>query len=400
MSITHPLAGIDDLITQIYQGPLEATPWQTFVRSLLRRTASDVAAITLRPARADCAPLIVHAGTRAADVAVIGRNVTEYQRLAHLDPLANRLRHPGSIYTLDEVIARDALVASEFYQKLLQPAGIAYQLGMCFGEPGGWRCQLTVMAGTRRGNFGNAEKQFFEALRPHLERALETYALLKRNELEKQIYRCALDQLTIGTVILDGTGKVIEANEIARDILRRNPCISLLDNALMLARLEYRCEFNQMLKRALNSRQRRQGSGGVEALRVTNSTGTGLSLLVRPAPLAEWYQPDTGPSVTVYLSDDEHRQEVSEPYVARLFGLTRSEAALATALANGLSLSEAAVKLELTQSSVRTYSKKIFAKLGISRQGELVRLILQSLTLLAGPAVGECAAEAPRRRRA
>jgi DNA-binding NarL/FixJ family response regulator len=118
---------------------------------------------------------------------------------------------------------------------------------------------------------------------------------------------------------------------------------------------------------------------------VENSTGARLSLLVRPAPLSDWYQTEAGPSVIVYLGDEEHQQQAPEQFVARLFGLTKSEAALATQLANGFSLTEAADKLGLTESSVRTYSKKIFSKLGVSRQAELVRLILQSIALLAGP---------------
>jgi PAS domain-containing protein len=166
------------------------------------------------------------------------------------------LRQPGSIYTLDEVIARQELLESEFYRRQLQPSGVEHELGMCFGEPNGWKCLLGIMNGPGRDDFGSAEKQFFTALRPHLERALQTYALLKRNELEKEIYRNTLDQLTIGTVILDGHGKVIESNQVARDILRHNPCVSLLDNTLVLAKLECRTEFNQMLKRALAWRDR------------------------------------------------------------------------------------------------------------------------------------------------
>ena len=70
--------------------------------------------------------------------------------------------------------------------------------------------------------------------------------------------------------------------------------------------------------------------------------------------------------------------------MAELFGLTESEALLATLLANGYTLGEAAAKLRLTESSVRTYSKKIFSKTGAKRQAELVRLILKTVSLLGG----------------
>ena len=48
----------------------------------------------------------------------------------------------------------------------------------------------------------------------------------------------------------------------------------------------------------------------------------------------------------------------------------------------GLSLAEAAEKLELTENTVRSYCKTILSKTGVSRQADLVRLILRSVAVL------------------
>ena len=58
-----------------------------------------------------------------------------------------------------------------------------------------------------------------------------------------------------------------------------------------------------------------------------------------------------------------------------LFDLSSSEARLATALASGLSLKEAAAQSHVTVKTCRTYLEKIFAKTGTHRQGELVALL-------------------------
>jgi DNA-binding CsgD family transcriptional regulator len=71
--------------------------------------------------------------------------------------------------------------------------------------------------------------------------------------------------------------------------------------------------------------------------------------------------------------------------IARLFGLTSAEARLAALLADGMSLAEAAAALAISEGSARTYSKRIFAKTGVSRQAELVRLVLKSVAALAVP---------------
>jgi DNA-binding CsgD family transcriptional regulator len=58
-----------------------------------------------------------------------------------------------------------------------------------------------------------------------------------------------------------------------------------------------------------------------------------------------------------------------------LFDLTQSEVSFASALAQGLTVSEASQKCGLTVSSGRTYLARIFAKTGTHRQAELVALL-------------------------
>ncbi|MDO6458466.1 hypothetical protein Q4494_15360 [Celeribacter halophilus] len=59
--------------------------------------------------------------------------------------------------------------------------------------------------------------------------------------------------------------------------------------------------------------------------------------------------------------------------------LNRSEARLAVALCDGLSLSEAAEKLGWTLESTRTTSKRLFARMGVTGQPGVVRAMYQSV---------------------
>ncbi|WP_138472696.1 helix-turn-helix transcriptional regulator [Poseidonocella sp. HB161398] len=60
-----------------------------------------------------------------------------------------------------------------------------------------------------------------------------------------------------------------------------------------------------------------------------------------------------------------------------VFGLTRSEALVAAGISHGLSLREISDELSLSIETTRTYSKRIYSKLGISRQSELVSQVLR-----------------------
>jgi DNA-binding NarL/FixJ family response regulator len=69
--------------------------------------------------------------------------------------------------------------------------------------------------------------------------------------------------------------------------------------------------------------------------------------------------------------------------LAGLHDLPHREAELAVALADGLSISEAAQAMGLTVETARNYSKRLYSKLEVSGQAQLVRLVHQSSAVLA-----------------
>jgi pimeloyl-ACP methyl ester carboxylesterase/DNA-binding CsgD family transcriptional regulator len=65
------------------------------------------------------------------------------------------------------------------------------------------------------------------------------------------------------------------------------------------------------------------------------------------------------------------------------FGLTPAEARLAAALRDGLSLKEAAAKLNISVNTARNQIKSVFEKLGVNRQGDLIRHLTELSQLAA-----------------
>jgi DNA-binding NarL/FixJ family response regulator len=79
---------------------------------------------------------------------------------------------------------------------------------------------------------------------------------------------------------------------------------------------------------------------------------------------------------------DAVHQRSEPPTIERLmqsFSLTRSEARLTRSLVMGNALDAAAEALGITESSARTYLKRVFSKTGCSRQAELVSKVLRRI---------------------
>ena len=77
------------------------------------------------------------------------------------------------------------------------------------------------------------------------------------------------------------------------------------------------------------------------------------------------------------------RQATSDVLIA-LFGLTPAEARLAIRLVNGLSLDEAAISLGVSRNTAKSHLRAVFSKTGVTRQPQLIQLILNSVVTLAG----------------
>ena len=145
-------------------------------------------------------------------------------------------------------------------------------------------------------------------------------------------------------------------------------------------------EFNKELQQALTMIIKAQQTGEtsvVRALRVPRPAGrSDLGLVIRPVPASQWSEGQSSPSAAVFISDPDLQESTSRTVLGELFALTPAEANLATLLARGLSLAQVSVAQNISQHTARAQLKSIFAKMGVSRQAELVRLVLKSVASL------------------
>ena len=122
--------------------------------------------------------------------------------------------------------------------------------------------------------------------------------------------------------------------------------------------------------------------GGCLRVRAAGSGEATLRFQVIPLPrgLSErtWEQFLPGSCVAVFVSASGGPR-LSWTRVAAMHGITRAEARLASMLADGISLEEVAEALLVSIQTVRSQLKSVFAKTGVTRQAELVALLLTDM---------------------
>ena len=378
----------DQLIELIYEGALEDRPWQSALPLLRQLLDAQVASLVLRPPAVGDRGVILNslrpdaAGEPDDRLADAGDwEVTAYQeQFFALDPFVNL--PPDKVIALEDILPDPELKRNDYYLDYLKPVGLFRILGADTVEPGGMLARLRFSRREGEPRFDREDREVLERIIPHLRRSIQIYARLSRTESERNIYAGAVEQLSVATIILDERGQLLNTNAVADALLKQGDGLTLRGQHL---RLENRSA-DRRLQEALTTVIQAQQCGEtsvVKALRVPRSSGGApLGLVIRPAPASERSEGQSSPCATVFISDPDLQESAPQQVLGELFGLTPAEANLATLLARGLSLAQASSTQNISQHTARAQLKAVFAKTGVSRQAELVRLVLKSVASL------------------
>lgn len=378
----------DALVGLIYQGALEQQPWQSALPVLREALDAQVVSLVLRPPSAEDQGVILncvrpeqpqHAAATLADPD--DWEVCAYrEQFFALDPFINL--PTDKVVALEDILPDRELITSDYYLHYLQPINLFRILGVDTSEPGGMLARLRFSRRENEPRFDKRDRHLLELITPHLRSAIQIYAKLNRTTSERDVYAGAVSQLSVATIILDEQGRLLNSNALAHSLLDQADGLSLRGSRL---HIEGR-DINRKLQEALatiTGAQPNSETSVVRALRVPRSAGrSDLGLVIRPVPGSAWSEGHSSPCAAVFISDPDLHQSTSRQILGDLFKLTPAEANLAILLARGLSLAEASEAQTISQHTARAQLKSVFAKTGVSRQAELVRLVLKSVASL------------------
>ena len=381
----------DALVGLIYQGALEEQPWQSALPALREALDAQVVSLVLRPPSADDQGVILNCvrpeqeqnrdqpGAPLADPN--DWEVSAYrEQFFSLDPFVNLPL--DKVIALEDILPDKELVTSNYYLHYLQPIGLFRILGVDTAEPGGMLARLRFSRRRSESRFLSRERQLLAHITPHLRRAIQIYAKLNRMTSERDVYAGAVSQLSVATMILDEQGRLLTTNTVGRALLDQADGLSLRGQHLHIDGRDINKELQQALATIIKAQQSGETSL-VRALRIPRPAGrSDLGLVIRPVPTSQWSEGQSSPCAAIFISDPDLQESASRHILGELFDLTPAEANLATLLARGLSLAEVSTAQSISQHTARAQLKSIFAKTGVSRQAELVRLVLKSVASL------------------
>lgn len=277
------------------------------------------------------------------------------------------------VQTDEDCLARDDYAASEYYNDFMRPQDVDRSLFIRLGLSG--TVASTINIGRRTGEvFDQADLDFAARMQPHLVRAYEISRQIARPLGVIHTLAEALQHSPHALFLVEADCSLTYANRVAEKLLARDRGLIVIRGRLTPRHSDAARRFEAMIGQA----SRREGARLGATLSVPRE-GSRLPLAVRTAPLPLEDGPIFLASAPVLVSVTDLEADVATPTheLKDLFGLTAAEVKLAAAVFEGLSLPEAAEKFGISINTVRFQLARIFDKTGVSRQAELVKLMMR-----------------------
>ena len=180
----------------------------------------------------------------------------------------------------------------------------------------------------------------------------------------------------VGVLYLDRRGMIVTANDRARKILRQGDGLSDRGGFLRARLAAEDTRLRRLLARAAT---KFGGEAASDSMTIGRSTALPRSA-VHVNPVAV-HRMDFGArriAALVLIVDPESKPNIDPGLVSATLGLTRAESRVAASMAEGGTVRDIAAATHREESSVRWLVERIYAKLGISRQADLVRMVLST----------------------
>ena len=238
---------------------------------------------------------------------------------------------------------------------------------------GGSRIQWEINDPLDGNGWSSAQRDWIRRLLPHVRQTVHVQQTLARADALGATLTEMLDRTGLGIVQLDAHGRIVAANDRARNVLRTGNGLLDADGFLFASATRDNDDLQALLSRALPPLGA-QGTGGSTIVRRSGALPP-LVLHVSPVGRREPDFPVWQVAALVLVVDPANGAAIDPAAVAAALDLTGMESRVAVLLAQGMNVSQIAAATGRKESTIRSHVKHMFAKHGFSRQAELVQLV-------------------------
>lgn len=361
----HGPRKLPELVSSIYDAGLDPSQWTNVVAGIRDFVGGQACGLFSKDSISKFGVTHYYCGADPHYIQLYSETHSKFDPLTVLPP-------HGEIVSIPDLVNFDEYRRGRFYQEWMQPQGCSDAANVVL-EKSNASCpvMMTVLSGRRM--VGPAMKHRLSLIVPHASRAL----LINRAITSKLTLATALadvlDNLASGIFLLDAACWVVHANSAGHALLAADDVVRSVAGQLVTCS----AEANQTLREAFATRS------GTALLAARDRA---ILLLSRGD---ERYVAHILPLSSVLRNGSERVVDAAGALllrkvtlggpsygelIARTFDLTPAELRVFLSIVEVGGIPETAAALGIAETTAKTHLHRVFAKTGVSRQADLVKL--------------------------
>ncbi|MET4740334.1 DNA-binding CsgD family transcriptional regulator [Bradyrhizobium japonicum] len=359
----HGLRKLPELVESIYDAGLDPSLWNNAVAGIRDFVGGQACGLFSKDSISKFGVTHYYCGADPRYIQLYSETYSKFDPLTVLPP-------HGEIVSIPDLVNFDEYRKGRFYQEWMQPQGCSDAANVVL-EKSSCPVMMTVLSGRRMVD--PAMKHRLSLIVPHASRALLINRAITAQLTLATALADVLDNLASGIFLLDASCRVVHANSAGHALLAADDVVRSVAGQLVTSS----AEANQTLREAF-------------------ATGNDVVLLAardRAIPLlspsGERYVAHILPLSSVLRNGSERvvnaagallLRKVSlggQSYgelIARTFDLTPAELRVFLSIVEIGGIPETAAALGIAETTAKTHLHRVFAKTGVSRQADLVKL--------------------------
>ena len=275
---------------------------------------------------------------------------------------------------ITELYTDQELKTSPAYNEALPRGSYQHGLNVRLDGPDGSSIVWTLADGTERDTWGSAQLEMIERLLPHIRQYVQVRSVVAGAEALGASLTGLLDNTRVGVIHLDRRGRIAQANDRARGILRQGNGLFDQDGFLRVRLPADNARLEHLLGQALPRYGEAATSGSLTVRRAPGLPR--LAVHLSPVSTAQGDFGLSSVAALVLVVDPASRPRTDPALVAAALDLTPSQAQVAVMLAEGRSVRDIAAATGRQASTVRQFLKQIYSRQRVTGRADLVRLVL------------------------
>ncbi|WP_038932007.1 helix-turn-helix transcriptional regulator [Bradyrhizobium japonicum] len=359
----HGLRKLPELVESLYDAGLDPSLWNNAVAGIRDFVGGQACGLFSKDSISKFGVTHYYCGADPRYIQLYSETYSKFDPLTVLPP-------HGEIVSIPDLVNFDEYRKGRFYQEWMQPQGCSDAANVVL-EKSSCPVMMTVLSGRRMVD--PAMKHRLSLIVPHASRALLINRAITAQLTLATALADVLDNLASGIFLLDVSCRVVHANSAGHALLAADDVVRSVAGQLVTSS----AEANQTLREAF-------------------ATGNDVVLLAardRAIPLlspsGERYVAHILPLSSVLRNGSERVVDAAgalllrkvslggQSYgelIARTFDLTPAELRVFLSIVEVGGIPETAAALGIAETTAKTHLHRVFAKTGVSRQADLVKL--------------------------